>query len=100
MFRSLFLKAPGLTLALPLLAAACGGSSTAPITPQNLYATSKPGTVLVLADFKEHVTVPDPKLDDNRLEALKNRAVTLVLSGQLPRDQDAIAAWLIDQVLS
>jgi S1-C subfamily serine protease len=100
MFRSLLLKAASLALALPLLAVACGGSSTAPITPQNLYATSKPGTVLVLADFKAHVTVPDPKLDDNRLEALKNRAVTLVLSGQLPRDQDAIAAWLIDQVLS
>ena len=100
MFRSLFLKATGLTLALPLLAAACGGSSSAPVTPQNLYATSKPGTVLVLADFKAHVTIPDPKLDDNRLESLKNKAVTLVLSGQLPRDQDAISAWLIDQVLS
>src|ERR1700736_3267296 len=100
MFRSLFLKAASLVLVLPLLAAACGGSSSAPVTPQNLYATSKPGTVLVLADFKAHIPVPDPKLDDNRLESLKNKAVSLVLSGQLPRDQDAISAWLIDQVLS
>jgi S1-C subfamily serine protease len=100
MFRSLFLKAASLVLVLPLLAAACGGSSSAPVTPQNLYATSKPGTVLVLADFKAHITVPDPKLDNNRLESLKNKAVSLVLSGQLPRDQDAISAWLIDQVLS
>jgi len=79
---------------------ACGQSGQATVTPQNLYSTSKPGTVLVLADFKAHLTVPAPKLDDARLEALKNRAVTMIRSGQLASDQDAIASWLIDQVLS
>ena len=100
MFRPPFLKAASALLVLPLLALACGQSGQATVTPQNLYSTSKPGTVLVLADFKAHLTVPAPKLDDARLEALKNRAVSLIRSGQLASDQDVIASWLIDQVLS
>src|SRR5919108_1449040 len=100
MSRSWVLKAARLLPVLPLLAVACGESGTAAVTPQNLYATSKPGTVMVLADSKAHLTVPDPRLDEARLESLKNRAVDRVLAGQLPRDENAIAAWLIDQVLS
>jgi serine protease Do len=100
MLRSVSLKAAIAVLALPMLAAACGESSSAPLTPQNLFAVSKPGTVLVLADFKAHLTVPAAKLDDARLESLKNRAVTLIRAGQLANDTDAITAWLIDQVLS
>jgi serine protease Do len=99
MLRSVSLKAAIAVLALPMLAAACGESSSAPLTPQNLFAVSKPGTVLVLADFKAHLTVPAAKLDDARLESLKNRAVTLIRAGQLANDTDAITAWLIDQVL-
>src|ERR1700736_5244685 len=100
MLRSVSLKAAIAVLALPMLAAACGEASSAPLTAQNLFATSKPGTVLVLSDFKAHLTVPAAKLDDARLEFLKNRAVTMIRSGQLASDQDAIASWLIDQVLS
>jgi serine protease Do len=100
MLRSLSLRAAIAVLALPMLAAACGESSSAPLTPQNLFALSKPGTVLVLADFKAHLTVPQARLDDARLESLKNRAVTLIRAGQLANDTNAITAWLIDQVLS
>ncbi|MDQ6742127.1 MAG: hypothetical protein M3Z97_04370, partial [Candidatus Dormibacteraeota bacterium] len=85
---------------MPMLAVACGEASSAPVTPQNLFATSKPGTVLVLSDFKAHLTVPAAKLDDARLEFLKNKAVDMILAGQLANDKNAITAWLVDQVLS
>ncbi|MBJ7601306.1 trypsin-like peptidase domain-containing protein [Candidatus Nephthysia bennettiae] len=100
MLRSVSLKAAIAVLALPMLVAACGEASSAPLTPQNLFATSKPGTVLVLSDFKAHLTVPAAKLDDARLEFLKNKAVELILARQLANDRDAITAWLVDQVLS
>jgi serine protease Do len=100
MLRSVSLKAAIAVLALPMLVAACGEASSAPLTPQNLFATSKPGTVLVLSDFKAHLTVPAAKLDDARLEFLKNKAVEMILAGQLANDRDAITAWLVDQVLS
>jgi S1-C subfamily serine protease len=100
MLRSVSLKAAIAVLALPMLASACGEASSAPLTPQNLFATSKPGTVLVLSDFKAHLTVPAAKLDDARLEFLKNKAVDMILAGQLANDRNAITAWLVDQVLS
>lgn len=102
MLRSAFLKAAIALLALPMLATAtaCGEPSPTPMTPQNLFALSKPGTVLVLADFKAHLTVPNAKLDDARLEFLKNKAVDMILAGQLANDKDAITSWLVDQVLS
>src|SRR5438105_3669032 len=99
MLRSVSLKAAIALLALPMLAVACGEASSAPVTPQNLFATSKPGTVLVLSDFKAHLTVPNAKLDDARLEFLKNKAVDMILAGQLANDSNAITAWLVDQVL-
>jgi len=101
MLRSLFLRAAVALLALPLLALACGqpGAQQSTMTPENLFVTSKPGTVMVLADFKAHLTVPDAKLDDARLEYLKNRAVDMILAGQLPSDQNAIVNWMIDQIL-
>jgi serine protease Do len=99
MLRSVSLKAAIAVLALPMLAVACGEASSAPVTPQNLFATSKPGTVLVLSDFKAHLTVPNAKLDDARLEFLKNKAVDMILAGQLANDSNAITAWLVDQVL-
>jgi serine protease Do len=100
MLRSVSLKAAIALLALPMLAVACGEASSAPVTPQNLFATSKPGTVLVLSDFKAHLTVPNAKLDDARLEFLKNKAVDMILAGQLANDRNAITNWLVDQVLS
>jgi serine protease Do len=104
MLRTVLVKAAVALLALPLLAVACGQpfgqSSAPPMTPENLFVTSKPGTVMVLADFKAHLTVPDSKLDDARFEYLKNKAIDMVLSGQLPDDSNAIASWMIDQVLS
>ena len=100
MLRSVSLKAAIAVLALPMLAVACGETSSAPVTPQNLFATSKPGTVLVLSDFKAHLTVPNAKLDDARLEFLKNKAVDMILAHQLANDTNAITAWLVDQVLS
>ncbi|MBJ7599280.1 trypsin-like peptidase domain-containing protein [Candidatus Nephthysia bennettiae] len=105
MIRSVLARAAAALLALPLLAVAvaCGqpfAQSSAPqMTPENLFVTSKPGTVMVLADFKAHLTVPDAKLDDARFEYLKSKAVEMVLSGQLPADSNAIAGWMIDQVL-
>jgi S1-C subfamily serine protease len=96
-------RAAAVLLAVPLLAAACGlpgaQSAASPMDPKRLFATSKPATVMVLADFKAHLTVPDAKLDDARLEYLKNRAVDMILAGQLPNDENAIANWMIDQIL-
>ena len=101
--RSLLKKGVVAMLAVPLLAVACvpgTRATSAAVTPQSLFATSKPGTVMVLADFKAHLTVPDGKLDEARLEYLKNKAVDLMLSGQLPVDEKVVTGWMIDQIFS
>src|ERR687886_114904 len=99
---SLVIKAAVAVLALPLMAAACGGgqSSQGPITPQSLFARSKPGTVMVIADFKAHLTVPNGKLDEARVDYLKNKAIQLALTKQLPADANALVNWMIDQILN
>jgi S1-C subfamily serine protease len=102
MSSSLVIKAAVAVLALPLIAAACGGgqSSQGPITPQSLFAKSKPGTVMVIADFKAHLTVPNGKLDEARVDYLKNKAIQLALTKQLPADANALVNWMIDQILN
>lgn len=101
MLRSLFMKLVVAALALPLLTVACGQSGNQPtaVTPQNLFATSKPGTVMVVGDFKAHLTLPNAKVDEARVDYLKNKAIELVLAGQLPADTNAMVNWMVDQML-
>lgn len=55
---------------------------------------------MVLAEFNAHLTVPHSKMDEARLDYLKNKAVQMVVDGQLADDSYAIGAWLINQILS
>jgi S1-C subfamily serine protease len=98
-FRSVALLATLMLLTacdLPFVQTAPSG----PIDAKRLFAVSKPGTVLVLADFKAHLTVPDAKINEPQLNLLQQKATDLVLAGNLANDQNAIFAWLIGQILS
>ena len=97
-FRSVALLATLMLLTacdLPFAQTAPSG----PIDAKRLFAVSKPGTVLVLADFKAHITVPDAKLNEPQLNLLQQKATDLILAGQLANDENAIFAWLIGQIL-
>lgn len=98
-----FVRGAAVVLFLLLVAAACGlpggQSASGPMDPKRLFATSRPGTVMVLAEFNAHLTVPYGKLDDARLDYLKNKAIQMVENGQLPADTNAVEAWAIDQIL-
>ena len=64
-------------LAILLIAAACslpgGQKAGGPLDAKRLFATSRPGTVMVVADFKAHLTVPDLKVDEARLSYFRTR---------------------------
>ena len=94
------LAVPVCLFLLSFTAPSVAAADSNPVQPKRLFAVSKPATVLVLADFKAHVTVPEATISDNQLEALKNRAVGLILAGQLSSDQNAIIAWMVDQILT
>src|SRR5262245_59655786 len=102
--RTRFVRGAAAPLVLLLVAAAgCGlpGGQTAagPMDPKRLFATSRPGTVMVLAEFNAHLAVPYGKLDDARLDYLKNKAYQMVADGQLPADNNSLVAWAVDQIL-
>lgn len=101
--RARFPRAAVALMALPLLAAGCGfvaaQTAAGPMDPKRLFATSRPGTVMVVAEFNAHLTVPYGKLDDARLDYLKSKAVQMVTDGQLPADTNTVAAWAINQIL-
>ena len=83
-----------------LVLVACGqGGQQGPVDSKRLFATAKPGTMLVLGNFKAHLTVPDAQLDEARFEFLKNKAVDMAVKGQLPADPNVLSNWIIDQVL-
>jgi serine protease Do len=70
-----------------------------PIDAKRLFAVSKPGTVLVLADFKAHITVPETKDNEPQFNLLTQRAAALYVAGQLA-DYNALLTYIVDQVLS
>lgn len=102
--RTRFIRGAAALVGLLLVAAACvlpgGQKAGAPLDPKRLFATSRPGTVMVLADFKAHLTVPNANVDDARLSYLENKAEQMVADGQLSGDTNTIETWFIDQVLS
>jgi S1-C subfamily serine protease len=92
-------------LATLILLAACDlpfvqAAPSGPMDAKRLFAVSKPGTVLVVADFKAHITVPDSKINEPQLNILEQKAVDLIRAGQLANDESAILAWLVGQILS
>src|SRR5919202_335463 len=96
-----FIRGATALLITLLLISACGQSGQqGPVDSKHLFVTAKPATLLVLGDFKAHLTLPDAKLDEARLDFLKNKAIDLALRGQLATDTNVIANWMIDQVLS
>src|SRR5438093_11036780 len=91
--------------ALAIMLAACGlpnqqSSSNGPVSTSRLVAISKPATVMVLADFKAHVTIADWKLDKGELASLFARADALVESGQLADNDSAYFGWVVNQILA
>jgi S1-C subfamily serine protease len=97
--RSVFLFATVALLAACDVPFVAQSTPSGPIDAKRLFAVSKPGVVLVLADFKAHITVPETKDNEPQFALLEQRAASLYISGQLA-DYNALLTWIVDQILS
>lgn len=54
--------------------------------PKNLFAAAKPATVMVLSDFKARISVPESRLNEEKVTA---RLIEMMESGELNPDDEA-----------
>lgn len=67
---------------------------------KRVFSFAKPATVMIQANFHMVVSVPDPKLSDERMESLKLKVVRMVRNRQIAPNRTAITKAILSEMMT